>query len=665
MTSAHFRARRRDQRPRRGSALVLVLMFTVALAALALSAIWLTSNTTMLGRSLDREQDLHYAAEAALQMGRSRLNNDPTALPPEGYARLISGAEIPGADGSTVPNVRANVWVGPTGSTTTQVGRFASVVAEVNDGRGGRAVRRLEVAQESFARFAYWTDVERSPSGGAIVFGQGDVIFGPVWSNDQITVDQTGATFRDEVATARTILGRTYGTFMGQVRQNQDRMDLPSRSALSRMEGLARPGNLAITAPTTGGPQDVLMRLEFIALDLNNDGDSTDADEGFLRIYEADPKNAGAERRDAVEWVRGDYIDNDRNCGDWHLAPGTTIRRFYPVSVHGENWFRDAFPATSNTHRNNRDDIMSQPGARCFLGGDPHLASEERDAVAGGRYTTADLQRGGDDTTITIRDSKHGKRKAGGDNTGWVLYPGAVPAALTNAANPRVRAFASVWKDYLFPLGKGLNANTKGVIYASGTIGVSGVLRGRMTLYSPNTIVVLDDLTYATNPGGAECGDILGMIAGDNIVVADNALHSPQQRANGTWFSASAGRDQRLDLHAILMALNESFTAENFLGTANGTQTGSFNPCEGRPAGRGCLYLAGGVIQLRRGGVAATYSTGDTRGYIKRYSYDRCALRTPPPYFPTTGRFTDNRYTEIDPVRFDVEKLFAGLNPDR
>src|SRR5215212_10467316 len=102
---------RRRGRPRRGSALVLVLLFTVALAALALSAIWMTSNTTMVGRSLDREQDLRYAAEAALQMGRSRLNNDPTALPPDGYAQLFTNADIPGADGTPVPNVKANVWI--------------------------------------------------------------------------------------------------------------------------------------------------------------------------------------------------------------------------------------------------------------------------------------------------------------------------------------------------------------------------------------------------------------------------------------------------------------------------------------------------------------------------------------------------------------------------
>jgi hypothetical protein len=35
----------------------------------------------------------------------------------------------------------------------------------------------------------------------------------------------------------------------------------------------------------------------------------------------------------------------------------------------------------------------------------------------------------------------------------------------------------------------------------------------------------------------------------------------------------------------------------------------------------------------------------------------------PPPYFPTTGRFQDNRYYELDPVRFNVRNLFQSLVP--
>ena len=83
------------------------------------------------------------------------------------------------------------------------------------------------------------------------------------------------------------------------------------------------------------------------------------------------------------------------------------------------------------------------------------------------------------------------------------------------------------------------------------------------------------------------------------------------------------------------------------------------NDCEGTNNGRGCLYLTGGLIQESRGAVGLL--SGE--GFIKRYSYDRCSVSTPPPYFPTTGRFLDNRYYEIDPVRFNVGALFAGLTP--
>ncbi len=75
--------------------------------------------------------------------------------------------------------------------------------------------------------------------------------------------------------------------------------------------------------------------------------------------------------------------------------------------------------------------------------------------------------------------------------------------------------------------------------------------------------------------------------------------------------------------------------------------------------GRGCLTLTGGVIQKTRGAVG----TSAGYGYTKRYSYDRCAVINPPPYFPTTGRYGDNRYYELDPVKFDPAKTFQQLTP--
>jgi Tfp pilus assembly protein PilX len=68
------------RRPRRGIALVFVLIFVIAMAALAMSSIFMASNANLLAKSYDRERDLKFAAEWALSVGKSRVNADPTIL---------------------------------------------------------------------------------------------------------------------------------------------------------------------------------------------------------------------------------------------------------------------------------------------------------------------------------------------------------------------------------------------------------------------------------------------------------------------------------------------------------------------------------------------------------------------------------------------------------
>jgi len=193
------------------------------------------------------------------------------------------------------------------------------------------------------------------------------------------------------------------------------------------------------------------------------------------------------------------------------------------------------------------------------------------------------------------------------------------------------------------------------VVYVAGTVGVSGVLRGDITLYSPNTIVILDDLRYANDPAQGRCVDILGMIAGANTIVADNSMNSPQYvRTSSPKQIHSLDDTPDLYIQAVIMSLNTSFAVENYdQGPTNAIG------CQSSSDGRGCLNLTGGLIQQTRGAVGTSTGTG----YVKRYSYDHCAVVNPPPYFPTTGRFQDNRYYELDPVRFNVTQLYKSLSP--
>ena len=106
-------------------------------------------------------------------------------------------------------------------------------------------------------------------------------------------------------------------------------------------------------------------------------------------------------------------------------------------------------------------------------------------------------------------------------------------------------------------------------------------------------------------------------------------------------------------IQAVVLAL-DVFTVENYDQGSTKAQD-----CGTTQAGRGCLFLTGGIIQRTRGAVGLL----DGHGYVKRYSYDACAAQDPPPYYPTTGHFSRSRYFEVDPTGFDVAAYFKLLAP--
>jgi len=178
-------------------------------------------------------------------------------------------------------------------------------------------------------------------------------------------------------------------------------------------------------------------------------------------------------------------------------------------------------------------------------------------------------------------------------------------------------------------------------------------VRGKVTLYSTATVTILDDVRYANDPGLGNCQDMFGIIAGNEVAVANNAINTPQVVATSGSTYKNLDDTKDLYLHAVIMTLNTSFRVEDYSAAPNNA-----SDCLGSNDGRGCLFLTGGLIQARRGAVGL--ASGE--GYVKRYSYDRCAALSPPPYFPTTGRFSDNRYYELDPVAFDIAKYFKSIS---
>lgn len=663
--------------PRRGAALVFVLVFVVAMAALAMTSIFMASNAGLFAKSYDKERDLKFAAELALQIGKSHVNTDPTVLnmrPGQLDTMLLNHATLNDANGKPIPGITVNVFVGPTGSSSGQFGRFSSIVAEARDQRGNGFIRRLELTQESFAKFAYWSNSE-SNSSGTIFFNNKDELWGPVWSNDIISIGTGGATFHDDVATAQTVNGTSNGTFLKAPyapRTNLPPIALPSTASLNNLATIAGPYAFTSAAVASNVENSVLNRIEFIAVDLDGDGTTLQSDEGFFRYYTAKNTNALAD-----SLVRGDWPIGSSNsvpavsavklCGDYHWGPknpATNLSEveFFPAAIHSQAWFKARvlqgyidhfnYSVTTATTKATSDagetlqGILSPasqeaglPAPRCFLAGDPHLVAVDRDITindpnpvlpANTKYTTASIQKGGTDTTFTPV----------GLMGSWAAF---TPPVNANLAPQQKRPWDGRW---LFPIDRKYNGASKGVIYFPGNVAVSGVLNGHITLYTPGTIVVVDDIVYANNPALGVCRDILGLIAGTDIVIADNALNNPPVVGGGStpqYFSLDDTKD--MYINAVLMALNTSFRVENYSGGPTDVNDCVVSPTLTVNNGRGCIYLQGGIIQLSRGAVGpvrAAATPSATRTTSARWSI-RHRTSPPPASSRTTGTSSSTR----------------------
>lgn len=154
-------------------------------------------------------------------------------------------------------------------------------------------------------------------------------------------------------------------------------------------------------------------------------------------------------------------------------------------------------------------------------------------------------------------------------------------------------------------------SNYNGVISSSEKVYIKGQLKGQLTVHSEDDIEILGDLTYSEDPrDNPASSDILGLVSEAQVLVDDDA-----HRDNGS---------QNLEIHASIMALDKSFTVEDYW--------------EGSPKGE--LKILGGLIQERRGPVG-TFSGGSLRsGYSKNYEYDERLERMFPPSFPRESFFS-------------------------
>ena len=425
-----------------GFALVVTMLVVLVVSALTTGAVLVGGNHILANRYYERSSQLQVMANSGLEYARALVNGDPTLYPDTAYATLENGVAVKDGAGNTIPGVKRWLYVGPTGVTTGQYGIFGSVISILRDDGGGEVIRRSQVYQESFAKFAYFTDIEPSN----ISFGVGDQIFGPVHSNSDLKIYSSGATFHQEVRTAQRVPSPQYGTFMVGYEEYVPRIEMPQTADLGKVAAQAAAGGTLFIGDTNGGYGQASTRIEFVAVDLNTDGDVTDDDEGFFRVYQSTNE----------AWVVGAWdrdLRNNENCGAWY---GGIF-----VAADDHPYDHDNDPDTPDR---TALQALTSPARRCYLGGDESITNG-----------------------FVVNDGKGS----------WLPYTGIQAPGL--AGRPDA--------GYLFPLSRQYNPSFNGVISVTGKVAVSGVLRGRVTMAGTDDIILADDIVYATDPGAAVLRD--------------------------------------------------------------------------------------------------------------------------------------------------------------
>ena len=681
-------------RARPGSALILVLLMTLAIAGLSIAAIFMSSSAGLLSTFYDREREFRFAAESALETVRGSLNSNAAfAVPDTGMRQVLAGVQITDASGTALQRARVNVYAAITGDTSSTQLPTVTLIAAAYDAGGTRHVARMDLRRESFSRYALFTDSVPS----TVTHGPATVT-GRVHSNGNWRMSGSGNSYLDTLTTVGTVSGT--GTFEIDSVVGVTRIVYPRDSTYARLDALAAAANLSF-APVSGGARG--SRLEFVAYDVDGDG-TVEATEGFARVFDAASGGYGdtTRLRASPTYFTGggsqyhlwtDAIVQDQ-CGAFYRTSGRW--HFFPISAHRRAWVQvvvraSSYPTVSISQMNQMDDydvgavtdILGQPTARCFPAGSPYLMPSERmtnslgavtgmpaDTVPFGIVPPPGGGYGGSDSTFTIRSFNCGVAAGSGPGRclastlqqvgSWRAFTGT---AISSAPDSVVQA---IERPYLWPLSAPYNSASRGVISAtSGPLYVSGRVAGSVTLRVAGRVVLVDRLTYVRDPNDpitAACTDQLGLVAtGDILVVTGLTSRTRRVASGGGGLSKALGGEPRFSINGNLMSLTGTVgveTPSSTMGTSAAQLPCPDNGSNVTDSNGGCLAVSGGMIMRT---YSQLYNGTDT-GFRYYGTSDRCQSTTRrPPFFPLTNRYTYLRTLSILPTDANTPTKIRAL----
>ena len=147
-----------------------------------------------------------------------------------------------------------------------------------------------------------------------------------------------------------------------------------------------------------------------------------------------------------------------------------------------------------------------------------------------------------------------------------------------------------------------------GVIYVEGMdVRLQGTVKGQYTVAGEGDIYLDNDIVYSQDPKtNPNSGDLLGIVAQNNVIITDNNANNSDININASIFCSTGG-----------------FGAENY-----DTRSVSGN-----------INLLGGIIQNTRAAVGTFSGNSVKSGFNKRYMYDNRLMSASPPSFPGTGSY--------------------------
>jgi hypothetical protein len=572
--------------------MILVLIMTLSLAGLAMSAIYMATSSGLLSRYHDKERDLVFAVETALELGKSRLQRDTTLiLYDTGYTQLLTSQAVYDASGNTLTGVTVNLYGGYTGDTTGLYVPYVTLLATVSDASGIRLARRMDLYSQSFSRYGLFAN--DFPASANI--GAGETVTGRVHANNRFIAASSGSpypVFLDTVSAAGTISGN--GQWSDTVSSTGGSRVIPFPSATAAYWGatnmrvyfntLATAGSLNATINTvastsrawsgvdvsglSGGTATTGGRIEFVTVDVNNNG-MIDSTEGFMRVFNLD--NSCWEGCTDTVRLATNFTGTPialsshillNQCGAFYTISGK--REFFPIAMHKVSWVQtriqsSTYPTVSAAQaatmaaldRTAIRTIVQQPTARCYPAGSPYLMNVERHTTntsctqdwwtAVTKYTwgsggacTAAQRYGGQDTTFTQYPftCQLDQTVTTGRCTyepAWVGEWEYFPGTSSLPSLPTA-VRQDMERQFLWPLHPTYNAASRRVVYVNRRVYVSGTVRGNVTIYVNGNVSLVDDLVYDSDPADASnlCRNFLGLIARDSIQVSDNVINRPR-----------------------------------------------------------------------------------------------------------------------------------------